>query len=184
MQVNHIAILVRGLAAVSDSLPAFCKRLPVEDQPGEGTREQYIDVDGEDAVMLLLVQAVADGPYSCALAKRGPGLHHIGCVTSSITDEINRTCEGRLLLHPASLAMYSGGVVWLCRPGVPFLVELMQTSDPIPSIRGGNLRLPSDVPIPEYIRSFSDNLVINDGDDRRMHIAIGERRLRIDPDLG
>ena len=183
MQANHIAILVRSLAAVSDSLPTFSKRHNTEDQPTEGTREQYIDVDGEDAVLLLLIQPIADGPYSHALARRGPGVHHIGCVTSSITAELDRIRDSRLLIHPISLKMYRKSVVWLCRPGVPFLVELMQTADPSHTIKGGTLRLPSNVPVPEYIRSLSGNLDIGNADDRMIHIAIGERELSIDPDL-
>jgi len=130
-----------------------------------------------------LIQPIADGPYSHALARRGPGVHHIGCVTSSITAELDRIRDSRLLIHPISLKMYRKSVVWLCRPGVPFLVELMQTADPSHTIKGGTLRLPSNVPVPEYIRSLSGNLDIGNADDRMIHIAIGERELSIDPDL-
>ena len=44
MQTNHIAILVHDLEAVTASmhLPDSCTVHPVEEQPTEGTREQYI----------------------------------------------------------------------------------------------------------------------------------------------
>ncbi|MBI5724518.1 MAG: hypothetical protein HZA50_11205 [Planctomycetes bacterium] len=184
VQTNHIAVLIPNLEAVSQSLPAFCKRHPVEEQPTESTKEQYVDICGEDAVMLLLVQPIGtSGPYSRALGKRGPGLHHIGCITQSIADELAISNKHQLLLHPTSLKTYPRGVIWLCRPGVPFLVELIQDSGPVTPISKCNLHLPSNIPIPDNVRSLSSNLKIHNADDELLHIEIGDRKITIDPDM-
>jgi hypothetical protein len=75
MKTNHIAILVRNIDAVSSLLPQVCTLHAPEDQPTEGTRERYVTVDGENTPSLLLMQAIAGGPYSRALQKRGPGAY-------------------------------------------------------------------------------------------------------------
>lgn len=125
MKTNHIAILVRDIDAVSSVLPNVCTLHAPEDQLTEGTRERYVTVGGEDTPSLLLMQAITNGPYSRALQKRGPGLHHIGCVCQDIETEIAEGNTQRLLLHPISLRTRKFGVVLLCRPGVSYLVELM-----------------------------------------------------------
>ena len=128
MQTNHIAILVRNLEAVSASLPQACTLHPPEDQPTEGTREQHVTLGSDSTPALLLIQAIANGPYTRAFKKRGPGLHHIGCVCENIEDELLAGQRQHFLLHPVSLRTRKFGVVWLCRPGVPYLVELMENT--------------------------------------------------------
>jgi catechol 2,3-dioxygenase-like lactoylglutathione lyase family enzyme len=79
----HVAILVRNL----EKAKAFCKTFGfgIEETkifPKEGTQECYVGEEGRPA-RLLLVEAVAEGPYSRALKKRGPGLHHIAFLATN-----------------------------------------------------------------------------------------------------
>ncbi len=59
----------------------------------------------------------------------------------------------------------------------------MQTANPGPGIVGGSLRLPLEVPIPQYIRAIAENLDLSNSGDRRMHLSIGKRSLILDPTL-
>ena len=69
MYVDHIAFVTSDLKAITDSLPAFCKPLAVEDQPAEGTREQYVEV--ADTAVLVDVRFSA---LVSVLARRLGGL--------------------------------------------------------------------------------------------------------------
>jgi len=178
MQTNHIAVLVRDLEAVVNSLPDYCKRQSVETQPSEGTREQYVEVYG-DSVSLLFVQPLGtEGPYARALTKRGPGLHHIGCITPSIRKEVSRQ---NLLLHPVSLDTFQKGVVWLCKPGLPFLVELMEAKGPDVPLEPCRLLLPQRCIVPSKMQTLSSNLTIANTSENVLFFEIGGRTIRIDP---
>lgn len=56
------------------------------------------------------------------------------------------------MLHPYSLRSLSNRVVWMCRPGVPFLVEIQEESelgeDTSPTIHLG-LTMGADAILPE-----------------------------------
>lgn len=173
VHVDHIAFVVPDLGVVTDQLPDFCTPLEIEDQPAEGTREQYVDISGDMAPMLLLMQPISDGPYQRALAKRGPGLHHIGCMTPSIDAARPQIEKSRLLLHPISLKTIKRGVIWVCRPGVPFLIEVVEREtgafDPC------QLQIPAHLTIPNSVRDFFANLTLQPSDDDRFHIITGER---------
>ena len=185
LKTNHIAILVRDIDAVSSVLPPGCTLQAPEDQPTEGTRERYVTVGGEDTPSLLLMQAIASGPYSRALQKRGPGLHHVGCVCADIEREIAEGNTQRLLLHPISLRTRKFGVVWLCRPGVPYLVELME--DPEWSAKSYGtavIRLPVGTVIPQFAYALSPNLTIETGNSPAIGLSLGDIELSFDPQMG
>jgi hypothetical protein len=181
LQTDHIAVLLKNLEAVSESLPQFCTRHPRQEWPGEGTVEQYISTGGQNEARLLLMQPIGEkGPYSRALCKRGPGLHHIGCITKSIPDDLANNLNWNMFLHPISLSTFPTGCLWLCRPGVPFLVELRQEADFTEQIGSCALYLPVNTPVPGYARSISTNLTICNSSDNLLHIEIGNRRVTID----
>ncbi|MDH5505797.1 MAG: hypothetical protein OEZ02_01080 [Anaerolineae bacterium] len=182
MQTNHIAVLVRNIEVVSQTLPSSCKRHALEKHPEEGTLEQYITVGDEAAPALLLIQAIASGPYKRALAKRGAGLHHIGCVCSNIEEEIASGGAKRLLLHPISLETRKKGTVWLCRPGIPFFIELTQNpaQDAIPH-KEALVQLPETISIPDYARVLSTNLEMKTTPGSSLVIEVGGIKLSIDP---
>ncbi len=123
---HHIALLVqdveRSLAAVR-ALGLACG--PIEEFPGEQTRECYAGPAGQPARLLLLQPLGSTGPYARALEKRGPGLHHIALHTSDLDGSL-RALAG-WLLHPCSLETHAGSrTVWLARPGVRTLLEVHQ----------------------------------------------------------
>lgn len=181
MKTNHIAILVSDMEAVSSVLPHACTLHASEDQPTEGTRERYVTLGEEETPSLLLMQAISNGPYSRALHKRGPGLHHIGCVCEDLEREIAESDRQRLLLHPISLRTYKYGVVWLCRPGVPYLVELMQNPEECAKPHGkAVIRLPIGTSIPQFAKALSSNLTIEVGNSSAIGLNIGGIEISFD----
>ncbi|MFZ2960961.1 MAG: hypothetical protein WA705_29120, partial [Candidatus Ozemobacteraceae bacterium] len=73
MQVDHIAFLIRSIEAATKSFPPSCILHEIEEQPAEGTLEQSVTFGKGNFPSVLLMQAVADGPYMRAMNKRGPG---------------------------------------------------------------------------------------------------------------
>jgi len=148
--LHHIAVLTRSLQAVETALPSDLERLPIDEFADLGTREQYIDLEPTGRSCLLLFQAIGPGPYERALQKRGPGLHHFGCHTNDLQAAVAFFAEQRLLLHPFSLESRADGVIWMCRPGVPFLLEIIEREDfdaaDMPSLRVGVPGMPPQFP--------------------------------------
>lgn len=114
--IDHVALLVRSVERAAKSL----ERLGVgsigakDTFPGEGTAEIYVG-DPDRGARLLLLEAIGPGPYQRALAKRGPGLHHLALVAGDVPAAVARgTAAGWVLKKP-------GAVSWLARPGAPLL---------------------------------------------------------------
>jgi hypothetical protein len=122
-----VAVLVPS----ARSAAAVCKARkwelgPVEDFPSEGTREIYVGPPASNA-LLLLMEAIGPGPYRNALAKRGPGLHHVAVNVASIDDYLKSLAGSGWLLHPASLhTLARRKTVYLARPGLGALIEVQQ----------------------------------------------------------
>jgi methylmalonyl-CoA/ethylmalonyl-CoA epimerase len=121
---DHVALLVRSLERTLAHLaPLGLPTGPIEDFPGEGTREVYLGADDQPGRLLLLQALGTDGPYTRALAKRGPGLHHVAFTVADARAFVGAH-PGWLLL-PHSLDSHSGSrTLWLGRPGVGTLVEV------------------------------------------------------------
>lgn len=127
--LDHIGILTPSLERSAGHFPPGFTLHEAELMPSEGTREQYATLDSKRGPSVLLLEAIQPGPYQRALDKRGPGLHHLGLATDSL-QEATAALQGLgLLLHPVSLTTHSHSCVWMCRPGVPFLVELYKPGD-------------------------------------------------------
>jgi catechol 2,3-dioxygenase-like lactoylglutathione lyase family enzyme len=129
LKLDHLGILTTSLERCAAQIPGAFEMEEVEEQPAEGTREQYVVGSAGEHPHLLLLEPVAPGPYRRAMDKRGPGLHHLGCHTDDLDSAIEHLAARGLLLHSVSLSTYAKGVVWMCRPGIPFLVELYQPSE-------------------------------------------------------
>lgn len=185
MQADHIAVLVNNIEAMEQSLPGLCKWHEPKEQPTEGTLEQYITIVDDQSPSLLLIQAVAIGPYKKALEKRGTGLHHIGCVCANIDEELASGAAKQMLLHPISLKTYKRGTVWLCRPGTPFLIELMLDKEQNAiHHEKAILKLPASIDLPEYAREISTNLIVTKSNDSSIVFIVGGVELTIYPDVG
>ncbi|PKL76780.1 MAG: hypothetical protein CVV27_08540 [Candidatus Melainabacteria bacterium HGW-Melainabacteria-1] len=155
MIIDHIAVLTTDLRRQSDALPAFCHKQAIESFPEEGTMEQYVEIT-EQSPKLLLLQAIAAGPYARALAKRGPGLHHLGVKTLSLKALIPSISAQGLLMHPISIQTLEQGVAWLCRPGLPFLIELSEGKVEA-AVEPFELGLPTGYPIPDVAAQLFSN---------------------------
>ncbi|MDF1666215.1 MAG: hypothetical protein P1V97_30945 [Planctomycetota bacterium] len=125
--LNHVAILVENIESVVEKKLFPTAHLGgIEDFEAEGTRELYIGPENQIG-RVLLMQATGPGPYKTALDKRGPGLHHVALDVLSIDDFVRSLSGSGWLLHPKSLDFYKAQkLVFLCRPGVPILIEVQQ----------------------------------------------------------
>lgn len=179
LHLHHIAILVRSVEAVEKLLPGELERLKVDSFPDEGTKEQYIDLDPGGRPSLLLIEAIGEGPYRRSLTKRGPGLHHLGFVTKSLEVAVDHFTGERLFLHPFSLKSISQRVVWMCRPGVPFLVEIKEDqelgNDSVPAI---HLELPG---VTDAVFPRIPGLTMNLAENSMIKISSKAISFRIDP---
>lgn len=122
--LHHVALLVPDLQRALAGVRALgLEPGPIDEFPAEGTRESYC---GQGAARLLLLEAIGPGPYQRALAKRGPGLHHVAV---AVEDGPALCAASGWLLHPRTLASQPH-TLWLARPGVGALVEVMHDAKP------------------------------------------------------
>jgi catechol 2,3-dioxygenase-like lactoylglutathione lyase family enzyme len=98
----------------------------IQEFPGEGTRELYLGEEPWRGRLLLMEPLGPTGPYARALARRGPGLHHLAL---EVPEAVRFAESARgWLVHPASLRkMESSGTLWLARPGVGTLLEVLRS---------------------------------------------------------
>jgi hypothetical protein len=116
--------LVKDVEEAEKSMPADLVRNPVKRFEAEGTKEQYLTSDADHSGAILLMQPIGDGPYKRAMAKRGPGLHHICIKVGSLSKFIAEIANSGFLLHPYSLESMKHGTAYFCRPGIGFLLEV------------------------------------------------------------
>lgn len=76
---------------------------------------------------LLLVEAISESPYTRALESRGPGLHHIGISVKNLEGYIDSLAGSGWLMLPQSILTIEKQTVWLCRPGIPTLLEIFES---------------------------------------------------------
>src|SRR3954470_23207445 len=108
--IDHVALLVRSVERAAQALAQLgVGSIGTKDSfPSEGTAEVYVGAP-ERGARLLLMEAIGPGPYQQALAKRGPGLHHLAFVVGDVQAAIARgTAAGWVLKK-------RGAVSWLAR---------------------------------------------------------------------
>ena len=122
--IDHVALLVPRIEPVCEKLGDLAGEAgEIEEFPSEGTRELYVGGEGRTARLLLMEARGGGGPYARALAKRGPGLHHVALLVPDL-DAFLAGTRG-WLVHPACLPrLASSRTVWLARPGISTLVEV------------------------------------------------------------
>jgi hypothetical protein len=128
VHLDHVALLVRSIETVSGRLdcpPEFLRA--IERFPREGTRERYVGPPEATAALLLIEPATAGGPYGTALRKRGAGLHHVAVRTPDARAYVGALGGSGWFLLPQSLrSLEDSRTAWLGRPGIPFLVEVIE----------------------------------------------------------
>ena len=123
--LSHVALLVPSVenaAAHLTSLGIVCGE--PESFPGEGTKEVYVGSYETESGLLLLLEAIADGPYQRALSKRGPGLHHIAIDVKDLEAAITEAQAAGWQLHPVSEHTRQHNTAWLFLKGIPTLIEV------------------------------------------------------------
>lgn len=162
-RLDHVALLVAALEPTLDALRAQVDGLvpgPIETFEGEGTREVYLDRGQPGSARLLLLQPIGPGPYARALARRGPGLHHVALEVASA--RAYALGLESWLLHPRSLDTWAATkTLWLARPGVGVLIEVQERA---PATAEPGAPVVEQVEVP--------------GDDARRVEALGCRPLR------
>jgi hypothetical protein len=106
-------------------------------------------------------------------------------VCEDIEREIAEGNSQRLLLHPISLRTRKFGVVWLCRPGVPYLVELMENPEESAKSHGKVvILLPVGTAIPQFASVLCPNLTIEAGNSPAIGVRINGIEISLDPRMG
>lgn len=126
--LSHIALLVPSVESAAKVLHSHDIAVgEPETFEQEGTKEVYVGSYEERSCLLLLVEAIAEGPYRRALDKRGPSLHHIAI---DVLDLKNFSKEAQNLgwdLHPISSETLKHKTAWYYQKGVPCLLEVHET---------------------------------------------------------
>ena len=180
MIINHIAILVKDIDETTSMLPDYCILQEKEKQPQDGSIEQYVIFDGPEFPSLLLIQKTADGPFNTAINKRGYGLHHFGAAVNNINNYLGKqNYDPRFLLHPISLKTIKNGYIWLCRPGIPFLIELMERND-CENITGKfQINLPNGTVIPSNVMHIFQHCSLGNSVDDSIEIQWNDKKIKI-----
>ena len=125
--LNHVAFLVKSIDDILEKF-SFNKNLvsEINEYQTEGTKEVYIGGDKQKG-RLLLIQTIGDGPYKKTLKKRDYGIHHIALDVVNVDNFLTNLSESGWLLHPKSIYFYNKNrQIWLCRPGIPVLIEIQE----------------------------------------------------------
>ena len=139
MKIDHIAIVVTYL----EQSKAFYEQLGFttsrhfdvhERYPGEEGAHHYRAIILRDAtqdspVIWLMEPTSQDGPLRRFLERRGPGLHHLGLLTSDITCDVQKIAEqGIRFIRPVHDFPDDGEMRALIDPhdGQGVLIELVQ----------------------------------------------------------
>lgn len=181
IEFDHIGILVCDVMAGLESLPPEDWPIgEIETFPQEGTKEVYIGPASASG-RLLLLEPIGEGPYRDALQKRGPGLHHIAINVDDVMAFTGRISGSGWYLHAKSLITFEKHhTVWLARPGVPLLIEVVQTNSAAESERAPFVSR-IEAPLPENKPLLSSALGIDQflpSPEPKVYLTIdGDRRL-------
>lgn len=184
--LDHVGILVADIERCVERLrPHGWPIGEIESFPSEGTKEVYIGPP-RDSGRLLLMESIGDGPYKTAMRKRGPGLHHVAISVPDFKRFVERVSGSGWLLHPKSLITQAEHkTIWLARPGIPMLVEILeQNSGDGPCLDGAEAFITRvEVPLPEAKPSLASALGVGDGispsQEADVVLTVGERRLAL-----
>lgn len=129
---GHVAVLVPSASRAAAHLAELGFEIgPAQEWHEEGTLEVYVEKQRSNA--LLLMEAVGPGPYQDALAKRGPGLHHLAIDVLDVRGFVGSLSGSGWLLHPRSLeTLTSTRTAFLARPGFPALIEVQERDELAP----------------------------------------------------
>lgn len=190
IEFDHVGILVTDVMCAVESLqPNDWPIGEIEVFSSEGTKEVYIGPTSASG-RLLLIEPIGEGPYRQALTKRGPGIHHIAIHVDDAVEFTDHIAGSGWYLHPKSLSTFEQyETLWLARPGVPLLVEVVQyksmTRSESPefvsqievSLPKSKPQLASAIGLDQFRPSLEPDVFITIGGDRRRlkdFVAVGD----------
>ena len=126
VRLDHVALAVRDLATVQKAYEAagyLCGDLG--EFPSENTREIYIE---SRPVRILLQEPLSDaGPIARHLARRGPGVHHLGLQVPDLGAYLDGLAgTGWYFTSSTFKLIRQIGTAWLVRPAEGLLVHVSQ----------------------------------------------------------
>ncbi|MEQ1878252.1 MAG: VOC family protein [Bdellovibrionia bacterium] len=129
--LSHVALLVPSVETSARFLNTHgIKTGEPESFESEGTKEIYVGSYDDQEGLLLLVEAISEGPYQRALKKRGPSLHHIAIDVLNVEEFALKAQSAGWKLHPASAqTVKAKKTAWLFLKGVPTLIEVHQQKE-------------------------------------------------------
>ena len=128
---SHIAFLVPSV----EESAIYLNSLNIQSNPpeifkSEGTKEIYFGSYEKKSGLLLLVEAIAEGPYQRALTKRGPSLHHIGLIVQDLKKFVIKAQQAGWKLHPVSQhSIEHSETAWFFLEGVATLIEVYENNE-------------------------------------------------------
>lgn len=128
--LSHIALLVPAVEASAKVLNAH--RIETDTPEifeSEGTKEVYVGSYGKQKGLLLLLEAISEGPYKKAMEKRGPSVHHIAIDVLDVEKFTHHAQGIGWKLHSASAQTMTHKTAWLFLKGVPALIEVHQKKE-------------------------------------------------------
>ena len=192
-KLDHVAVLVRSIEESVEQLAGLLgAAMPVpgeiEEFPGEGTRECYLEGANGNTCRLLLMQALTldGGPYARAMAKRGPGLHHIGVHVAALSDvlaagtaDLCGWCSLRCLERHATFCQGCKRTEWLFCRDVPVLLEVSQAGkeEDLPPLVTA-VELPAPAECEPALRLCGFDLAAP-GENAAVRLTVGGRQLRV-----
>ena len=127
---SHVALLVSSVEASAKILNTHkIETGEPETFEAEGTKEIYVGSYNTHRGLLLLLEAIAEGPYKRAYLKRGPSLHHIAIDVLNVESFIVKAQRAGWKLHPISAQSILNKTVWLYLEGIATLIEVNQKNE-------------------------------------------------------
>ncbi len=158
--LSHIALLVPSVEASAKFLNTLDIRTEEPEVfEAEGSKEIYVGSYGAQSALLLLLEAISEGPHKRALTKRGPSLHHLAIDVLNVEELVAEAQKLGWMLHPASAKTMAHKTAWLFLKGIPTLIEVDQKKE-LSTKPHKISRL--ELPIPKEHMSLFDGIGLGD----------------------
>ena len=125
--ISHVALLVPAAETSAKFLNSHgIETESPESFESEGTKEIYVGSYDTQRGLLLLLEAISEGPYKRALMKRGPSLHPVAIDVLDVQEFVRGAQSLGWELHATSAQTMTHKTAWLYSKGVPTLIEVHQ----------------------------------------------------------
>jgi methylmalonyl-CoA/ethylmalonyl-CoA epimerase len=139
IRLDHVGIMARSWGEADEVLvgrlgfPVELSRTPMPEgrlyEP-QNTRIFFVKVGVGDTLIEILVPQDTTSGIARYLAKRGPGLHHLGYACDDVPDEARRLREAGLEQVPIGTGL--NGVFFYARSALGILTELVIDRSQLP----------------------------------------------------